>query len=210
MKQNNAFTGLEAAIVLIAFVVVASIFSYVMLNAGFFASQKAQDVTYASIKQVTSIMYVSGSVSGSTTNDGSLNSIEFGLRIPDIGQAQDLKDLRLLFSTYNALPVDIPNTKNPPSPTQSLNGEDCWIFRTDKDWTYIQDGKPTLVSGQNGGTVSSSVAHSKNNIHIRILLGHTIGPRSEEDFTLEILPRLGPPTLISKTLPTGYRGGRIR
>jgi len=33
-KNEDAFTGLEAAIVLIAFVVVAAVFSYVMLNAG--------------------------------------------------------------------------------------------------------------------------------------------------------------------------------
>nr|P17603.1 RecName: Full=24 kDa flagellin [Methanospirillum hungatei] len=32
------FSGLEAAIVLIAFVVVAAVFSYVMLGAGFFAT----------------------------------------------------------------------------------------------------------------------------------------------------------------------------
>jgi len=43
-KQNtsDAFTGLEAAIVLIAFVVVAAVFSYVVLGAGFFTTQKAQ------------------------------------------------------------------------------------------------------------------------------------------------------------------------
>ena len=38
---RNAFTGLEAAIVLIAFVVVAALFSYVVLGAGFFTSQTA-------------------------------------------------------------------------------------------------------------------------------------------------------------------------
>ena len=42
MKRNDeGFTGLEAAIVLIAFVVVAAVFSYVVLGAGFFTTQKA-------------------------------------------------------------------------------------------------------------------------------------------------------------------------
>nr|AAB32838.1 flagillin {N-terminal} [Methanospirillum hungatei, GP1, flagellar filaments, Peptide Partial, 46 aa] [Methanospirillum hungatei] len=45
------FSGLEAAIVLIAFVVVAAVFSYVMLGAGFFATQKSQEVTYSGVKQ---------------------------------------------------------------------------------------------------------------------------------------------------------------
>ena len=41
-KNDEGFTGLEAAIVLIAFVVVAAVFSYVVLGAGFFTTQKAQ------------------------------------------------------------------------------------------------------------------------------------------------------------------------
>ena len=35
MNTEEGFTGLEAAIVLIAFVVVAAVFSYVVLGAGF-------------------------------------------------------------------------------------------------------------------------------------------------------------------------------
>jgi flagellin FlaB len=40
-RNDEGFTGLEAAIVLIAFVVVAAVFSYVVLGAGFFTTQKA-------------------------------------------------------------------------------------------------------------------------------------------------------------------------
>ena len=40
--SSDAFTGLEAAIVLIAFVVVAAVFAYVVLGAGFFTTQNAQ------------------------------------------------------------------------------------------------------------------------------------------------------------------------
>jgi flagellin FlaB len=40
-NSHDAFTGLEAAIVLIAFVVVAAVFAYVILGAGFFTTQKA-------------------------------------------------------------------------------------------------------------------------------------------------------------------------
>ncbi|MEM3699066.1 MAG: archaellin/type IV pilin N-terminal domain-containing protein, partial [Archaeoglobaceae archaeon] len=43
-RDEKGFTGLEAAIVLIAFVVVAAVFSYVMLGAGFFTTQKSKQV----------------------------------------------------------------------------------------------------------------------------------------------------------------------
>jgi flagellin-like protein len=39
--MDCGFTGLEAAIVLIAFVVVAAVFSYVVLGAGFFKIGRA-------------------------------------------------------------------------------------------------------------------------------------------------------------------------
>lgn len=45
------FTGLEAAIVLIAFVVVASIFSYTVLAAGFHFSGESQSVIHQGIQQ---------------------------------------------------------------------------------------------------------------------------------------------------------------
>ena len=42
MKNHNGFTGLEAAIVLIAFVVVAAVFSYVVLGPSLSTTQESQ------------------------------------------------------------------------------------------------------------------------------------------------------------------------
>ena len=63
-KHNDeGFTGLEAAIVLIAFVVVAAVFSYVVLGAGFFTTQKAQQTVHTGVSQATSAVEPSGPVS---------------------------------------------------------------------------------------------------------------------------------------------------
>ena len=63
-KHNDeGFTGLEAAIVLIAFVVVAAVFSYVVLGAGFFTTQKAQQTVHTGVNQATSAVEPSGPVS---------------------------------------------------------------------------------------------------------------------------------------------------
>ena len=64
-KHNDeGFTGLEAAIVLIAFVVVAAVFSYVVLGAGFFTTQKAQETVYKGVEQSTANIQMIGSVYG--------------------------------------------------------------------------------------------------------------------------------------------------
>ncbi|MBC8520829.1 MAG: hypothetical protein H8D26_02395, partial [Methanomicrobia archaeon] len=63
-KDKRGFTGLEAAIVLTAFVVVAAVFSYVVLNAGFFTTQKAKEVIHTGVESATSSLAVAGNVIG--------------------------------------------------------------------------------------------------------------------------------------------------
>jgi len=63
-KNEDAFTGLEAAIVLIAFVVVAAVFSYVMLGAGFYATGEAQKVVHTGTGQASSSLEIIGNVYG--------------------------------------------------------------------------------------------------------------------------------------------------
>jgi flagellin FlaB len=65
-KNEDAFTGLEAAIVLIAFIVVAAVFSYVMLGAGFFATQEAQRTVHTGSQQASSSLEIIGNVYGKT------------------------------------------------------------------------------------------------------------------------------------------------
>ncbi len=63
-KCEEGFTGLEAAIVLIACVVVAAVFSYVVLGAGFFTSQTAQSTVHTGVSQASSSMEVNGNTYG--------------------------------------------------------------------------------------------------------------------------------------------------
>ena len=70
INDNKGFTGLEAAIVLTAFVVVAAVFSYVVLGAGFFTTDTAKQVVHTGMEQATSSASVVGDVmaAGSGTN----------------------------------------------------------------------------------------------------------------------------------------------
>ena len=65
-KDKRAFTGLEAAIVLTAFIVVAAVFSYMVLGAGFFSTEKAKAVVHTGVEQATSSAELVGDVIGKT------------------------------------------------------------------------------------------------------------------------------------------------
>ena len=50
-KGKRGITGLETAIILIAFVVVAAVFAYTVLSAGIFSTQKSQETIYSGLEQ---------------------------------------------------------------------------------------------------------------------------------------------------------------
>ncbi len=92
--NDNAFTGLEAAIVLIAFIVVAAVFSYVVLGAGFFTTQKSQEVVHTGVQQASSSMEIVGNVyaSGDTPNN-CLTNITFVVANTAGGTALDVQQM---------------------------------------------------------------------------------------------------------------------
>jgi flagellin FlaB len=104
MKNNtsDAFTGLEAAIVLIAFVVVAAVFSYVVLGAGFFTTQKAQETIYKSVEQSTSNLLLVGNVYGLSPDNATITEIRFSIGIAPGAPPVDLTKLSVAFSTPNS------------------------------------------------------------------------------------------------------------
>jgi len=92
--NDNAFTGLEAAIVLIAFIVVAAVFSYVVLGAGFFTTQKSQEVVHTGVQQASSSMEIVGNVYGIGDDTKShLTSIRFIVANTAGGTALDVKQM---------------------------------------------------------------------------------------------------------------------
>jgi flagellin FlaB len=61
-RDERGITGLETAIILIAFVVVASVFAYTVLSAGIFSSQKGQEAVYTGLQHARSTLIMKGDV----------------------------------------------------------------------------------------------------------------------------------------------------
>jgi flagellin FlaB len=79
-KKEKGITGLETAIILIAFVVVAAVFAYTALSAGLFSTQKAQEAVYSGLKEAQSTLELKGAViaTGNSTGDtGEIGEITF-------------------------------------------------------------------------------------------------------------------------------------
>jgi flagellin FlaB len=79
-RKEKGITGLETAIILIAFVVVAAVFAYTALSAGLFSTQKAQEAVYSGLKEAAGTVELKGAViatGNSTGDDGKIGEITF-------------------------------------------------------------------------------------------------------------------------------------
>jgi len=104
-RNDEGFTGLEAAIVLIAFVVVAAVFSYVVLGAGFFTTQKAQETVYKGVEQSTANIQMIGGAYGLSDDNKNINNITFVIGLAPGASPIDLTKMKIVFSTPNSTPV---------------------------------------------------------------------------------------------------------
>jgi flagellin FlaB len=76
LNHEKGITGLETAIILIAFVVVAAVFAYTALSAGLFSTQKSQEAVYAGLKEARSTLELRGPVIATANNTGSTGTIK--------------------------------------------------------------------------------------------------------------------------------------
>jgi archaeal flagellin FlaB len=79
-RDEKGITGLETAIILIAFVVVAAVFAYTALSAGLFATQKSQEAVYSGLEEARSSLEIRGSVTataGTTGASGTIKQVTF-------------------------------------------------------------------------------------------------------------------------------------
>ena len=105
-KHNDeGFTGLEAAIVLIAFVVVAAVFSYVVLGAGFFTTQKAQETVYKGVEQSTANIQMIGGAYGLSEDNATISNVTFVIGLAPGASPIDLTKMKIVFSTPTTPPV---------------------------------------------------------------------------------------------------------
>lgn len=70
LRREKGITGLETAIILIAFVVVAAVFAYTTLSAGLFSTQKSQEAVYSGLKEAQSTLELKGNVIATANGTG--------------------------------------------------------------------------------------------------------------------------------------------
>jgi flagellin FlaB len=95
-KSEKGITGLETAIILIAFVVVASVFAFTVLSTGVFASERSKETVFSGLEEAKSSIEPRGSViaykgrAGTTASDDTIYKVAFVVSNAVAGEPVDL------------------------------------------------------------------------------------------------------------------------
>ena len=80
-RGQKGMTGLETAIILIAFVTVASVLAYAVLSAGIFSAEKGKETVYKGLEQVQGNMIIKGNVLGLSSNGTRIEEVVFNVAL---------------------------------------------------------------------------------------------------------------------------------
>lgn len=76
VRDEEGITALETAIILIAFVVVASVFAFSILSAGTFSTERGKEAVFAGLSQVRSSIELKGSVIATAVQTGTIGTVD--------------------------------------------------------------------------------------------------------------------------------------
>lgn len=174
-RNESGQTALETAIILIAFVVVASVFAFTILSAGSASTEKGQEAINAGLEGVQSSMNVKGAIIAQDPGgSGDVQNVVFTLALVSGGDPVDMTDT----SGNNVVVIGYRDG------TQFVNQVDwaaAWVGNNDGD-TLLEDGELAEVT-----------------VDLTSGLTTPLGPNTP--FTLEVKPPTGAVLSINRSTP---------
>jgi len=198
VKDKRGFTGLEAAIVLTAFIVVAAVFSYMVLGAGFFSTEKAKAVIHTGVEKATSSAEVTGDVIGHgwkyegdpyyysnhTADTTNLTVVEFQVELTAGQEPLDMNKVVLSYTDEDTYTSEITYR------TDAGSGTNRGKFAM-PGWNYTlatsEMGKPNMLDPNEKMTI--------------IVALPDYGVTANKQFSIDFKPAKGGSITITKTAP---------
>ena len=183
--DDAGFTGLEGAIILVAFVIVASVFSFTVLSSGFFATTTAQDVVYSGVDQSASSLMLTGDVYGYRASGiDAVDMLRFTVgSSAGGGKAMDISRSTVTYVTSESL-----------TPLQA-------------NTTLVSDmaplpGRWTIYNVSGSGDAEKSVIQGQEQVTIVVHVPETDVAFPGERITVTFVPPSGTAVTVSRTVPS--------
>ena len=195
LSKRSGMTGLETAIILVAFVITAAAFAFVVLNMGFLTAEKAQSVISSGMSEASSALLVDSGVVGQFGSTGGdqadvdLVKLTFYVKLSQGHEPVDLDDSKLVATYTNA----------------RCHGE-----------IYASNGTIMTVTGINddGDSLCETGEKFKIEVNFTELSNTAVDPAQAaqddvyahpyEEFRIELRPSTGAVLAIERQLPAVY------
>ncbi len=173
-RNEHGITGLETAIVLIAFVVVAAVFAFVVLSTGLFSSERSKETVYAGLAKTRGTMELTGGILA-TSNQIQLTALTFDVTLAAGGDSVNL---------------------DPASTTNKTN-----IRYNDGSVKISSMTYTTTVITGNTDKLLEPGEMFEIGIDLTAVANNTADIAENETFTLEIQPPSGSFMILQRTTP---------
>jgi len=211
-NTHRGIIGIESAIVLIAFVIVAAALAFVVLNMGFSTTQKAKTAIIAALEEAGSSLEVAGKITGSAdVFDNVLNSTNIPLKIVSGGGNANLDgnftSIKVLTSTTD---YDNVYTFGPLFVGTYSNATEAWEEAANRGWIcatcnpYNGTGAVNATIGIiyfSGNQNDNNILDIGEHVHVAVAWAENERPASLEYFAVEVSTPKGAPMTVDRTVP---------
>jgi flagellin FlaB len=200
LKHEKGITGLETAIILIAFVVVAAVFAYTALSAGLFSTQKSQEAVYSGLKEARSTLELRGGIIATANSTGSTGDVaQISFIVANVLGGESIDFTEPVARTDNS------GTANTTSDTNVvvINYTDQYQSVDNLYWQFEplgnDDSDNLLESNERFQITIGSANATLDGGNLVDALTTPLGPKTT--FNLEILTPVGAVLQIERTTP---------
>ncbi|MCB2171805.1 hypothetical protein KQH65_03595 [archaeon] len=194
LGNRRGMTGLETAIILVAFVITAAAFAFVVLNMGFLTAEKAQSVISSGMSEASSALLVDSGVIGQFGSTGGdqadidLTKLTFYIKLSQGHEPIDLDDSKLVATYTNPRThAELYDVNTTIMTIQGVNSDGDSLCETGEKFKVTID-----FSQLTNSTMEPDVSLQNAYTH------------PYEEFRIELRPSAGAVLTIERQLPAVY------
>lgn len=181
LSDQRGVTGLETAIVMIAFVVVASVFAFSVLSIGLLSAEEVEQTVVGSMAETSATLMLRGAViAEGNSDDSAIDTIRFTLtRAAASGGSVDL----------------------------SNNGTVITYLDDDQVLNCTGSGSPSCAWSTEWLLGSGILVDGGEQVEMRVdLTGLTPKLVKNKSFTIQVRPNIGAVIVVHRTVPAEIKG----
>jgi flagellin FlaB len=195
LKNRRGMTGLETAIILVAFVITAAAFAFVVLNMGFLTAEKAQSVISSGMSEAASAMLTDSGMIAQFSNvtgdqaDICLIKLTFYLKLSQGHEPIDVDD-NVMVATYTSQRGhgEIYSTNGTIMTISGVNSDGDSLLETGEKFKVVIDFTELPLAGMDPVQVSHIAKYA----------------HPYEEFRIELRPSAGAVLAIERQVPAVY------